>query len=237
LASLQYKRERNRKKSLNLMSDDWVDRIAGREIVPGKPNWVRVVFASGSFTDIPIALWVQYGLKIEADIASEVLALLTAAKQVAEAKERALKYLDYKPRTEHEVRMHLLRMKHATEIVEQAIHELISAHYIDDLLYARMYADSKLALLSHKEFEWKLRQRGISRDVIRRALAVDEDHSTEAEAVIAVANKYWHRYGTVPEQKRKVKLAAHLQRKGYPIDMINQVIENLISCDMENEYS
>lgn len=76
------------------------------------------------------------------------------------AKTRVLKYVLYKKRTEHEVRVKFSNM-YEEEILEDVIAYLKQADYINDLEYIKK---------AIKETKYKLQQKGISKEDIEKYL-------------------------------------------------------------------
>jgi len=84
-------------------------------------------------------------------------------------KEKTLKYILYKMRSEKEIRQ-FLREKHNAEQedIEEIIQYLYSYHYLDDKKYAEMFVRDKLRFspIGRIKMSYELSNRGISPNII-----------------------------------------------------------------------
>jgi len=146
----------------------------------------------------------------EADIAR-----LQAADDVEKAREKALRFLGNRPRSEWEVRQNLLKAGYGDEIVDRVLERLRGVGLVDDAAFARYWIDNRAqfrprgALALRQE----LRRKGVERDVIDAALAEEAhvDENAAQRAAIAKAD----RYRQLPWPQFSQKLNAYLLRQGF----------------------
>jgi regulatory protein len=145
------------------------------------------------------------------------------------AREVALKFVDYQPRTCAEVRRRLARSGYESEIVEAVIENLVRVGFLNDERFSADWVENRSAKkgLGRIRLESELRRKGISADTSREAVG-QIDRESELETALAVARKRL----TEPESadpSEKRRLAAFLQRRGYNWETVQQVFEKLFS--------
>lgn len=135
----------------------------------------------------------------------------------------ALTLLEYRDRTEQEMRRKLKERQYDPEEIEKTIAFLIEYHYIDDREYVRRYVRTHSNRKSVRRICGELEQRGVRRDLIEEGLAeitVDE----EAQIVAWIRKK-----GCIPgehlEADQYRRLMAGLGRRGYSYDAIRRVMD------------
>jgi regulatory protein len=85
----------------------------------------------------------------------------------------AYAFLNRRERTEAEVRARLERAEHRVEEIDTVLAELLELGYVDDARYARVFTQDKreLAAWGNDRIARALRERGVARELIDRALA------------------------------------------------------------------
>lgn len=143
------------------------------------------------------------------------------------ATEKAMALLLHKDRTEHELIDRLRGAKYSEEAISFALEYVSSYGYIDDLRYARGYADYHKTSKSKREIRRKLKEKGISDDVLSEVFSdylTEDGHDPEEIAIKALIEK---RLKGIPisdlSYEEKQKQMRYLAGKGYPIDMIRRV--------------
>lgn len=102
-------------------------------------------------------------------------------RQVRTARDCALSLLEYRDRTEAEMRRKLKEREYAPEAVEETIYFLKEYHYLDDQEYARKYVRTAGAGKSIRQLRQSLLSKGISREILD--LCFEEETVDEEEAV------------------------------------------------------
>ncbi len=138
----------------------------------------------------------------------------------------ALKYLTYRPRTIYELKFYLGKKGCKEEIIESTIEKLKCQGYLDDYEYTVNWLNYHLsrgkdgpALL-----EYKLLQKGVSKDIIKEALKETMDEDMELKTAQDIIEK---KFGEISElsYEEKQRAGANLQRKGFSYDTIVKVLD------------
>lgn len=146
--------------------------------------------------------------------------------------EAALHYIEYRPRSEAEVRRHLMFKRRFTdESVSRAVAKLKKLKLIDDTTFSEMWARERVSH-RHKSslmIKRELMQKGVDGTIIERVTGHIND---EANALRAGMSKARHLKDLdYPEFYKR--LAAYLGRKGYGSDLVRGVIRQLWESRMD----
>ena len=155
--------------------------------------------------------------------------------------DRAIYYLNIKPRTRQQVIDYLEKKEFPSEEIEETIKELEEYHYIDDLNYCKMYFE--LGFEKHKgigRIKRELAGKGVSKEVIEEAfneleyvpdqfeMALEAGRSILSDAGIYDDDFAVEEMGYQEKQKLKAKIARRLATKGFATEIIYDVIRELV---------
>ena len=149
---------------------------------------------------------------------------------LSDAKDIALRFLSYRPRSEMEVRRYLAGKGHTESIQDEVVVWLRHLNYVDDLRFARQWIESRNRsnpMGSRRLFQ-ELRQKGVSEAVIHQAF---EDYHGEAdEAALAkeLALKQAGRYKGQEGDAVTRKLSGYLARRGFKSAHIHQAVQEAL---------
>ncbi len=145
------------------------------------------------------------------------------------AYQRALTRLARRDHSESELRRALLQRGHEDEEVEAALRRLHSERYLDDSGFAERFARSRLAGrgLGRLRVRQGLRERGVDRGTAEAGLRAALREVPEADALEAVARRYWRQRTRDEPANRLRKLWAFLLRRGYPAPLVNDRLRAL----------
>ena len=144
---------------------------------------------------------------------------------------QALRYLEHKQRTRHELSQRLRQKEFAGSLIEEVLDRLEQEKLVDDEGFAKEWTRQRMTG-QRKGKLWirqELRQKGIANELIVEALeGVDSD--VEFETALTAGRKKWNQVkGDVAEKKRKT--LPFLMRRGFPMDMVRKVVSCLIEED------
>lgn len=140
------------------------------------------------------------------------------------AKNKALKYLGYKMRSEKQVREKLLEDEFPEIIIKKVLLMLKKYNYIDDEEYAKAFIKDKMNIKGYGAFKisYELKMQGIPEDIFKKYLE-DDGFVNEQEKAIALLEKKIRRIEKI-DYKEKQKLYAYLARRGFSFDTINNAL-------------
>ncbi|HYK08532.1 MAG TPA: RecX family transcriptional regulator [Candidatus Eisenbacteria bacterium] len=165
---------------------------------------------------------------------------------------RVLKYLNFRPRSEKEIRDYLkkilsrhserseeyiLRSTQDDNVADLIIHKLKKQRFLNDLEFAKMWIRSRTEFKPKGErlIRLELKQKGISKDLIDEALlSFDEDQKTHSgesrdDKVLAkeILEKRKKKYESMDRQERFNKAGSMLARRGFDLDDIKWAIDQV----------
>jgi regulatory protein len=156
-------------------------------------------------------------------LSDEDIARLKDRDSFEKAHDRALRFLAYRPRSEAEVRRYLQGKAVSPAIEEEVIERLTRAKLLDDLTFARYWAENRKSFNPRglRMLRYELRQKGLSDETIAQALT-DLD---QEESAYQVALRRGRRLAHLDQISFRQKLGAHLLRRGFPHEIVNLAVE------------
>lgn len=190
-----------------------------------KRNRERVnVFLDGEFAfglSRIVAAWLQIGQKVSDEQINDLL-----AKDAGEvAYQKALKYINYRERSEEEVRRHLTKHDIDETVILQTISRLRRSGLIDDQRFARSWVENRLYFRprSRRALTYELRFKGISEDTIQIVL----DGIDESEMAYQAAVKQSRKYRNTEWPEFRKKMLAFLARRGFTYDITAPIVSRV----------
>jgi len=144
-----------------------------------------------------------------------------------QARALAYRYLSIRDRTERETADYLGKKGFDTAVVQQTLHFLKDANYLNDRRFAEHWARTRA---ENKQFgKYRLRQeltgKGLDTELIDETLDTLFDNVKEIDLARAVVEKKLRSMQDLEPEKRKRRLAGLLQRKGFSSDIIYKVLD------------
>ena len=141
------------------------------------------------------------------------------------AKNVAIRFIEYRPRSISETRQHLQKKEYPEDVIERVLDRLAAVDLLNDTAFARYWVEQREAFKprSRMALQQELRQKGIDRAVIETAVAELDELAAATQAAQAKAR----RWRTLPEQEFNKKLAGFLQRRGFNYEIVREVTEAL----------
>lgn len=190
---------------------------------PQKHNKERLnVYLDGEFA-FGLALDAAVGLAVGDTLSAERIAALQDEDAFARARDRAMRYLSYRPRSIAEVRRNLRRKDVDEALAERVIAYLREYNYLNDLEFARYWVEQREAFKPRGRLalQQELRQKGVARAIIDEAVEeVDEE-----DAARRAAEKRVRRWSHLPYDEFRTKLGGYLQRRGFHYGIIRTTVE------------
>jgi len=143
-------------------------------------------------------------------------------------KKAALRLLNFKPRSESELRQRLARKKLPAEAIESVIAKLQKEGMLDDEKFAKLYALSRIQsrVFGKGQIRRELTHRGVSPAFVTKAMESIEDFDEFEVAKDLAARRVGHMKGSSSDTKKR-RLHGMLLRRGFPTDVIFKVLREL----------
>ncbi|HUM69267.1 MAG TPA: RecX family transcriptional regulator [Chloroflexota bacterium] len=184
------------------------------------PNRVSV-FLDGEFA-FGLAAMTAVSLRIGQTLTAVDIDQLQQADELENAKQSAIRYIGYRPRSIAEVRTHLRNKGFADTAVDLACVRLQEVGLLDDAAFAQYWVEQRETFKPRSQLalQQELQQKGVSREIIGSVLTEVDETDAARQAALKQASR-WQR---LPEAEFRQKLSSHLQRRGFSYDLIKQIV-------------
>lgn len=148
----------------------------------------------------------------------------------------ALRLLESRPRTRHELASALARRRVPAEAADAVLDRLAEVGLIDDAAFATAWVDSRHSGrgLGRRALGAELRRKGVADDVAAQALAEVSADDEEIAARVLVDRRLRTMTGLDAAAKTR-RLAGMLARKGIPPGIAHKVVREALSQEPADE--
>lgn len=169
----------------------------------------------------------KYGLSEDMEVDREFIDEVLLEEEWLKAKDKALKFLSYRQRSQKEIEDKLKKEGFNDEIIEKTVDFLKSYNLIDDIAFAKnfMMDKSNINKYGPERIRYELYMRGISKDIIDEVL---EDYGDEYSIALDLAKKKVKSYKGNDRNAIYRKLGTFLQSKGFSYECISKVLRELV---------
>ena len=140
------------------------------------------------------------------------------------AREYALRLLEYRERSEQEIKERMARKNYNERLIKSTIKSLKNHNLVNDRRFARMWAES---CLRRSYGRWKVRsdlnKKGIDEEIVEEVLRESYSKVDEVQIALALIQKKWP---FLKEEKNTLlrRVSDFLKRRGFPFEVIAEVI-------------
>lgn len=149
---------------------------------------------------------------------------------IRKAQEDALRWLQSRPRSRAELRQRLARRNYPDEVITEVLATLERWHLVDDRGLAAAWVRTRTAQrrAGRQRLRRELRQKGIEAEIIEETLAAHLDEEAERDLARAVAARNLRRLQGLDEATARRRLVGLLSRRGFPYDLIRQIVRETL---------
>jgi regulatory protein len=144
-----------------------------------------------------------------------------------DAKRIALHYLNYRARSEKEIRDRLKKEDVPDHVVGRVLEFLSGYDLINDEKWARAFINDKLGRksISASQLTFELSRKGVSREIVEQAVTELNARESDEARALAAAQKRWPRIERMEAdtRKRNQKLMAFLASRGFSYSIAKEV--------------
>ncbi len=190
-----------------------------------------VTFDNGAALTLMATVIVEFGISPGKLFQAGDLDTLRHADIRQRATEAAMRYLGVRPRSTHETQDYLHRKGYSPESVDTAIGRLTARGYLDDVAFARWWAENRAQFRPRGPhlLRQELRRKGVPNTTIDDTLTEQaETVDTDSQALAVARGKLasFHKNGLEPDAIYR-RLTGLLGRRGYGYDTIRTVLRTL----------
>lgn len=156
-------------------------------------------------------------------------------QQIALYYQKAIHFIDYKPRSKKEIFDYLKKLELSVEDAQIIIHKLETIHYLDDDRYAKMLLDESIRhKLGEKKIKEAMVKKGIDKKIIEKYFST-LDPNNFLDNGIEVAQKYLRTKTNKTSLEQKKGVYQTLLRNGYRDSQIQIILSKLEFVNNDDE--
>jgi regulatory protein len=169
----------------------------------------------------------HFGLRTKDELDDKKIEELKSYDEINFGKKVAYRFLNFKPRSEKEVRTKLKGHKLSDESIDKILDSLKEFKFINDEQYAKMYIESRVSLKpeGRRSLKIKLAQKGIGKETSEKTVEENYTEETEFHKALDLVTKYKKKVKAKTPIEKKQKCYRHLLSKGFSYDLINRVLK------------
>ncbi|MBI4789341.1 MAG: RecX family transcriptional regulator [Chloroflexi bacterium] len=164
-------------------------------------------------------------LRVGQTLGEAELAELEKQEGLEDAHEKALRFLEPRPRSTAEVKQHLRKKKVAPELIEPVLARLTDAGLLDDAAFAKFWVENREQFRPRagRALRFELRRKGLNDTAIAEALETVDESESAYRAGLARAQ----RWSALERREFRDKICAFLVRRGFSYEVAKQAAERL----------
>jgi len=168
---------------------------------------------------------VKENLKVGQELSEGDIEALGGAELSQRCYEAALRLLDYRPRSESELKERLARRGFGEDNVVTAIARLREQGLVDDLAFAQFWKENRQSFSPRSQWltRHELKQKGVADEVIERVVADVDDEGSAYQAAIARA----HSLPVADYEGFRRRLGEYLKRRGFGYGVIKNTVKKV----------
>jgi regulatory protein len=150
--------------------------------------------------------------------------------KIINPKAYALRLIEMKPRSVHEIRDKLARKGVDKTEIEAVISGLETIGLLDDVKFARDWIENRQHFrpMGVIRLRQELFAKGIDREIVDQAIADYKSNADELPAALDLARRKMKLYRKLDAEAAKRHLAGFLARRGYEASIVSKVLKELL---------
>jgi regulatory protein len=153
-----------------------------------------------------------------------------SSKENVSPKAYALRLIELKPRSVHEIRDKLAKKGIDKAEIEAVILTLETIGLLDDVKFARDWIENRQHFrpMGVIRLRQELFAKGIDREIMDQAIADYKSNTDEFPAALDLARRKMKLYRKLDAEAAKRRLAGFLARRGYEVSVVSRVLKELL---------
>ncbi len=196
------------------------------------------IYLDGKFAfGVHVDTITQFGLRKGDVLDQKKLEELQKAEELLRAKDKAMRLLSHRARSEKEIRDRLRQASYSSSIIQEVVSALKRSGLLDDVAFARLYAHDTIARkpLGKRLLRRQLRTKGIADETIDRLITELYTPDAEESLALALAKKRLGLSLRLPSTKKqqewfrqKKRLVDYLVRRGFDWDTATSIATKVL---------
>jgi len=168
---------------------------------------------------------VKEGLQVQQVLSANQIEALARSNHFHRCLNSAVHYLNYRPRSESELREKLRQRGFDDDCLEAVIPRLKKQGLVDDMAFAQFWKDNRESFSPRSRLLTKLelRRKGIANDIIDQLVNAIDDNDSAYRAALGKARSLLQS----DYQSFRRRLGEYLKRRGFSYEVIKHTVERL----------
>lgn len=183
------------------------------------------------------AILIQYSLTKGKTIDDLTIDEIAFDDEIQRAFNRALSFLSFQMRSEHEVHQKLKELEFGEAVIQEALQKLKKLGFLNDENYSKALVETKkkTAKKGPRAIQKDLEKKGIDQKLQQQVLlSFSEDE--QLEIALQLAEKAVRNEQRKTPSQMKQKIQEILIRKGYPFAIVEQVLDKIELSKDEDQW-
>ena len=157
-------------------------------------------------------------------------------KELFKAKNTVYKLLNFRERSEKEIRNKLNTKGISSSTIEKCVIYFKDLDLIDDRQFAKKWINFRLKKpLGISRIRVELKQKGINENIIKEELSRSQENFDELNTVLKLAKRRLEKYKNIEQQKAQQRLYEYLTRRGFSGNSIRKTLTGLFTSYDDNK--
>lgn len=211
-------------------------RVTGISDDPRHPAAVRVSVEGRITWTLPRSALDGLALRVGQVVEGELKERLDAAADIEGAWRAVLRHLERRSFARQDLGRRLRQKSHSGAAVDAALERAAAAGLLDDLAFARNYAETRSARgRGPGRLKRDLAAQGVERGIIDRVLReLWPDGEGPIEQARGLAEKRAAQLSSIPAPTRKRRVLAYLARRGFSGHQAREVVDALLGSSAQD---
>jgi regulatory protein len=182
----------------------------------------------------------KFSLRKGDAVTDKLIEQLSGEEEFSTAKNKALRFISRRMRSEYEVRTKLREYEFPTDIIEKVIKYLLEINFLNDLEFAKACTTDlqKNRSAGKRLLFQQLKRKGIAKETIELVLN-DIESATEEILALETANKYFKRFKTsrkpIERKDQLRRISQALMRRGFDWSITSKILKQIFKNISDEE--
>jgi regulatory protein len=171
----------------------------------------------------------EFELEEEKKLSQRELKQILWSVDRSKLKERAIRLLSIRPRSEEELKEKLRQKGAGVRLIEEVVRELKEKDLLDDEKFAYSWVESRMLNKPMGKFLLKreLKAKGVKAEIIERVIAENYQQEDELELAKKLLQRKARRFKDTDDLKTKKRMTDFLLRRGFSYEVVRQAVKGL----------
>ena len=193
----------------------------------GRGKRVRVALDDKPALSLEKETVIKEGLRVGQELSASRIETLTKADSYHRCLNITANYLNYRPRSEFELKERLQKRGFDNDSIAAVLTKLKEQGLVDDAAFAWFWKENRETFSPRSQWltRLELRQKGVASNIIERiANTINDEDNAHRAAMSKARSLHLSDY-----QKFRHRLGNHLKRRGFSYGVINHTVERVWS--------